>query len=89
MIELGRWLTMQKISHVFSGMLGIWKNFLFGWDGKGRPTMPLVGLIILALFYAMLAFAKGAYLVGLLVLLGWTLSFPALVYIYDLRASKR
>ena len=93
--------TLRNIGLIPGAMLDIWKSFLFGMDGKGRPMFPLLGLILLALCSIISSFIGGAeidahygcnfafWFCGLFTLFVWTFGFPAAIYLIDLNNKHR
>ena|SRR3989344_2354484 len=82
----------QKISMIPSAMLLIWKNFLFGPHGNGRPKIGLFGLGAMALFYVVYIYFQTRNMgVSLnmfatcFVAFIWAFGLPSAIYLIDLK----
>ncbi|MBI4160474.1 MAG: hypothetical protein HY506_01035 [Candidatus Yanofskybacteria bacterium] len=91
----------QRIYTIPSAMLLIWKNFLFGPNGNGRPKIALLGIILIATYYTVTAFIEGGKLdaeyhryfhsnfafwfLGLATLFAWVFVLPAAIYLIDFK----
>ena len=91
----------QKICMIPNAMLLIWKNFLFGPNGNGRPKIALFGLILVAAYCTITAFIEGGkidtqyyryfhsnfafWFLGSVTLFAWVFVLPAAIYLIDFK----
>jgi hypothetical protein len=99
MTESGSLTFLEKIKLIPDSILAIWKNFLFGPNGKGRPKGAVACFVALAVITMASAFSQYGSINNTIAkyffwsmfataLFGWVLGLPAFVFLVDNRKKK-